>query len=200
MWLELSQNLKNRDYQWKFKLIVCLPIFVILVALDWISKAIVVAKMEQSGSAITIIKNFLDFKFIINMGSAGGANADKLGLTITLATLSALVLMIAFVFLTERKILIAITIMLAGAIGNLVARAWAPPNLEGQYGGVVDFISVASWLQLPWAKDAIFNLADIWVNIGVVWFIIAIVIEGVKQLKIHLAAKKTNQSNKETEV
>ncbi|AUF83479.1 lipoprotein signal peptidase [Mesoplasma syrphidae] len=200
MWLELSQNLKNRDYQWKFKLAICSPIFVILVALDWISKAIVVAKMEQDGSPITIIKNFLDFKFIINMGSAGGANADKLALTITLATISAIVLIIAFIFLTDRKVLIGITIILSGAIGNLVARAWAPPNLMGQYGGVVDFISVASWLQLPWAKNAIFNLADIWVNIGVIWFIIAIIIEGTKQLKVYMKAKKNSQSEKETGV
>jgi signal peptidase II len=53
---------------------------------------------------------------------------------------------------------------------------------------------------LPWAKDAIFNLADVWVNIGVIWFVIAIIIEGVKQLRVYLANKKNIKSEEETEV
>jgi len=67
--------------------------------------------------------------------------------------------LVFFVFLYLRKHLtwFMLAFMLAGTIGNLIDRIWL--------GWVRDFISLWSF--------PVFNLADVWLNIGVILFLLA---------------------------
>ncbi|WP_338971329.1 signal peptidase II [Spiroplasma endosymbiont of Panorpa germanica] len=168
------QNFKTylvkHNYEWKFKLIVCLPIFASLVAIDWITKGIVVAKMSYNEQG-SLIPGFLKLHYIINPGAAYGMNSDNVGLAITIATLVTLIMSLIFVFVNDRFWLIGITILLAGSWANLLARAWAPavPG-SGIKGGVVDFLV---WdFSFLGSDGYIFNIADLWVNVAVVYFVV----------------------------
>ncbi|AXK51286.1 signal peptidase II [Spiroplasma alleghenense] len=162
--------LKKYNYEWKFKLIVCLPIFIVLVVIDWITKGIVVAKMAYN-SEKPLIPGFLRLHYIINPGAAYGMNANNVGLAITIATLATLLFSLVFIFVNSRYWLIGITILLSGSWGNLLARAWAPeiPGY-GIKGGVVDFLV---WdFKFLGSDGYIFNIADLWVNIAIVYLIV----------------------------
>jgi len=188
---------KNYPYNWKFKLAVCLPVFLSLVGLDWISKGIVQATMAQ-GSTTSFIPGFLEFNFIINPGSAYGFNANNLILAVSLATIMTVILMVAFVFINGKSFLVGLTIIIAGSFANLLARAWAPAvshdplniGVLGQRGGVVDFLHFQfTWLN---SDSYIFNLADLWVIIGVVFVVLGAVYE-----VISLGLKKKNSQTEE---
>ncbi|WP_339033734.1 signal peptidase II [Spiroplasma endosymbiont of Cantharis rufa] len=172
----IKSGLKNHNYIFKFKLIWCIPLMVILIGFDWISKAIVVNTMKYEGNNATFIPGIIRFNYIINPGAAYGMNADNKGLAITIATLVTLLLIIVFIFLKNKYWLIPINLMVAGSVANLLGRAWAPLTKDGISGGVVDF------LEFEYAySNFIFNLADAWVSIAVaiifVIFVIYIVIE-----------------------
>ncbi|ATZ21638.1 signal peptidase II [Mesoplasma tabanidae] len=167
-------GLKSYDFKWKFKLIVATPIMSFLILSDWIVKWIVVGTMYQ-GEKKNFIDGFLNLNFIINLGSAYGRNADKLALTVTLASIFVIALMIAFIFLNDKKWIITSSILLAGGFANLLARAWAPADVNGVHGGVVDMFS---WgFSFLGSNTYVFNLADMWVNIGIGFGAVCFIIE-----------------------
>lgn len=179
----ITFNLKNYEYKWKFKLMVASPIMTLLILLDWIIKWVVVATMNQEESR-DLIKGFLNFHFVINLGSAYGNNnsADKLAQTITLAALFVVVLIAVFIFLNDKKWIITCSVLLAGGFANLLARAWAPATTDGIYGGVVDMFS---WgFDFLGSKNYIFNLADVWVNIGIAIGAVCLIFEIINIFKL----------------
>ncbi|AVP49029.1 signal peptidase II [Williamsoniiplasma luminosum] len=179
MWLNIAGKLKNYEYQWKFKLLVCLPIFLILVAIDWISKGLITTYMAQ-GEEKEVIKNFLFFHFVINPGAAKGMLDGQPVLVMTIATILTLFMFTAIIFTTDKKWLIGFTIFLSGSFANLLARAWAPmistPEHQGVMGGVVDFIKIKWWL----FGDFIMNIADAWVSISIGVLVLCVLIDIVK--------------------
>ncbi|ATZ20916.1 signal peptidase II [Mesoplasma coleopterae] len=193
----LILGLKSYNFKWKFKLIVATPIMSFLILSDWIIKWIVVATMKENDSK-TLINGFLNLQYKINLGSAYGRGdyAEGLAKTITLATLFVAVLIIVFIFLNDKKWIITCSILLAGGFANLLARAWAPATIrDGQeiYGGVVDmFVWGFNFLG---SSGYIFNLADMWVNIGVGIGALCFIIEIVNIFK----PKKEKEINKEVD-
>ncbi|ATZ18073.1 signal peptidase II [Mesoplasma melaleucae] len=184
--INLTENiiflLKHYDYKWKFKLIIAAPIMTVLILLDWIVKWIVVATMQQ-GESKNFIKGFLNLRYVINLGSAYGNNdsGDKLAQTIVLATLFVVALMIVFVFLNDKKWIITCSVLLAGGFANLLARSWAPANIDGIHGGVVDMFM---WdFNFLGSGNYIFNLADMLVNIGIGIGAICLIIEIVNMFR-----------------
>ncbi|QEH62088.1 lipoprotein signal peptidase [Spiroplasma chinense] len=181
---DLSKNikifLKNYNYNWRFKVLWCVPMMVILVAIDWISKAVVSGSMHL-GETKTFIPNLLSVNYTINTGAALGMNAGNPTLAITLAAIVTVMLMVAFVFLNTKLWTVAICVMLAGSFGNIIARAWAPVDNNGVRGGVVDFLQ---WdIDLPLFRGYIFNLADLFVNIAVGLLFLTVVLMGVEEVK-----------------
>lgn len=186
--------LKNYNYKWRYKLFWCLPIFVVLVSLDWITKSIAVNRWK-AGFTGDIIPGLFEFNFLLNLGSAFGANSDRFVLTITLATISTIVLSFALIFINDKLWIHSLNIFYAGAVGNLIARAWAPANHQGIYGGVVDFISFNHNLFPSWVPEIIynysFNLADFYVNLAVGLLIVCIICLIVYEIKIFRYKKTT---------
>ena len=132
---------------------------------DQITKALVRQYLALYES-ISIIPDFLDFRYVQNTGAAFGFlnNAD-IPFKPALMTAVALFALIAIGLYTSRLsseeplAKIGLTAIMGGACGNLADRI--------SLGYVVDFINIRI---LP-----VFNLADVFIDIAIVLFFIEIV-------------------------
>ncbi|PJA48419.1 MAG: signal peptidase II [candidate division SR1 bacterium CG_4_9_14_3_um_filter_40_9] len=97
--------------------------------------------------------------------------ARSMGLPLIITIVISLVALVLFFVIYYRgyiNIIIA-GFLIAGALGNLMDRLW--------FGGVRDFINIRIW-DFP-----IFNIADVFLNIGIILFIIKEIWPGKKKLK-----------------
>lgn len=135
-------------------------LILILVGADQLSKYLIDSYMLE-GETLPIINDFFHLTYVKNRGIAFGMFQGKLGI-ISIATIIAIVA-IAYYLYKERNKLSMIEKMgfiyiLAGAIGNMIDRAF-----RGFVVDMVDFRGVWSY---------VFNLADVWINIGVVFVLL----------------------------
>lgn len=148
-------------------IIICIAV-VILVTLEQVVKYNI-PKEEK----ITVIQNCLNINYIQNTGAAFGIGNNN---TASFIIISLIVISIVLRFLitqierTDKFIQISLVLILAGGIGNLIDRVFR--------GYVVDFIDVTPVISFP-----IFNLADIYITLGWMLFIIATIISYVKSEK-----------------
>lgn len=135
-------------------------LILILVGSDQLSKYLIDSYMLE-GETLPIINDFFHLTYVKNRGIAFGMFQGKLDI-ISIATIIAIVA-IAYYLYKERNKLSMIEKMgfiyiLAGAIGNMIDRAF-----RGFVVDMVDFRGVWSY---------VFNLADVWINIGVVFVLL----------------------------
>jgi len=135
-------------------------LILILVGADQLSKYLIDSYMLE-GETLPIINDFFHLTYVKNRGIAFGMFQGKLDI-ISIATIIATVA-IAYYLYKERNKLSMIEKMgfiyiLAGAIGNMIDRAF-----RGFVVDMVDFRGVWSY---------VFNLADVWINIGVVFVLL----------------------------
>ena len=135
-------------------------LILILVGADQLSKYLIDSYMLE-GETLPIINDFFHPTYVKNRGIAFGMFQGKLDI-ISIATIIAIVA-IAYYLYKERNKLSMIEKMgfiyiLAGAIGNMIDRAF-----RGFVVDMVDFRGVWSY---------VFNLADVWINIGVVFVLL----------------------------
>ena len=114
--------------------------------------------------SIPIIENFIYFTYVTNDGMAFGLSLP--GGQIVLSGLSIIMtIVLGYLFWLERHghilIKLALSLIIAGAIGNLFDRV--------SYGEVVDFIHIKLGSIWEWY---IFNIADTSVSIGMILFLI----------------------------
>ena len=135
-------------------------LILILVGADQLSKYLIDSYMLE-GETLPIINDFFHLTYVKNRGIAFGMFQGKLDI-ISIATIIAIVA-IAYYLYKERNKLSMIEKMgfiyiLAGAIGNMIDRAF-----RGFVVDMVDFRGVWSY---------VINLADVWINIGVVFVLL----------------------------
>lgn len=135
-------------------------LILILVGADQLSKYLIDSYMLE-GETLPIINDFFHLTYVKNRGIAFGMFQGKLDI-ISIATIIAIVA-IAYYLYKERNKLSMIEKMgfiyiLAGAIGNMIDRAF-----RGFVVDMIDFRGVWSY---------VFNLADVWINIGVVFVLL----------------------------
>ena len=123
---------------------------VLVLALDAVSKALVVANLTP-GHPVHVIGNLLQWDLLRNSGAAFSLGT---GYTVVFTVLA--IGVIAYVIRTARKLrstayAIAFGLLLGGASGNLADRLLRAPGVFR--GNVVDWIDVAHY-------DGVFNLAD----------------------------------------
>ena len=127
-----------------------------IVAVDQLTKAWAVAAL--SDGPVHVIGDTVEFELTRN---GGGAFSRFQGMTPVLAVGAIVVTFVLFRVLrrmTDSVLVVALTLVLGGALGNLVDRfVRAPGFLRGH---VVDFVSVGWW--------PVFNVADSCVTIGAV--------------------------------
>lgn len=141
----------------------------ILLLLDFLSKVYIYQffLLNHSAFAIShfihpIFDHFLGIDFSIslvtNRGAAWGMFADFQLALVAIRFIVIMGMLFYLIFFNQNPINHApIVIILSGAIGNVLDYFF--------YGYVIDFLSFNFWgYQFP-----IFNLADTWITIGVIW-------------------------------
>ncbi|MBQ4263667.1 MAG: signal peptidase II [Bacilli bacterium] len=147
----------------KKKYIYIILFIISLIGLDQLSKYLIVINF-QNNEHYEIINNFFELRYITNTGAAFGMFN---GNTFILGIIS---LFLVFYIIREIKLniknkleLYSLLLILSGALGNLIDRFFR--------GYVVDFISFKIFnKQMP-----IFNIADIFITIGVFMLIICVI-------------------------
>lgn len=135
-------------------------LFLILTTADQISKYLVATYMTV-GESIPVIGDFFRITYVQNLGVAFGFLQGKKWI-IAVGTIVAIIFICYHLYNEKNKIKLVekmgYTYILAGAVGNMIDR-----YLRGYVVDMLDFRGV-------WCF--IFNLADVWINIGVILVIL----------------------------
>jgi signal peptidase II len=133
---------------------------VAIVAIDQLTKTWAVAALSDGPQHV--IGDAVELELTRN---AGGAFSRFQGMT-TLLAIGAIVVTVVLARvlgrMTDRVLVVSLTLLLGGALGNLVDRCFRAPGFLR--GHVVDFVSVGWW--------PVFNVADSCVTIGAVLLIV----------------------------
>lgn len=148
-----------------------LVIIGILVFLDQLSKY-EINRYFNEGETYHIIGSFFQLTYVKNRGIAFGMFQGKIDI-ISILTILVIIGVGIFCYKNRNKLSIlekiAYSFILGGAIGNIIDRVYR--------GFVVDMIDFRGiW-------EYVFNLADVWINLGVIIIIIDSIIENRKKAK-----------------
>jgi signal peptidase II len=150
--------LRSADYLKKGKIILLVSSLVVI--LDYLTKEIIIAVVMPH--EIINILPFLNIVHVRNKGVAFGILSDLGNNLFIFITIVAILLIIYYLSkLSKKTELYSLSMILGGAIGNLIDRI--------RFGEVVDFIDffVGKW---HWPA---FNVADSALTIGIIIFFIA---------------------------
>lgn len=146
-------------------LLVQFAIVAVVLAIDLITKHFVFGAHEESGSTTVAIKGVLEFTAAKNTGASFGffeGSVLALGIVSLVASVAVAVVMFMTSKLNNRLLAISLSLILGGALGNMVDRLFL--------GYVRDFI------HLPFLKFfGVFNIADNALTIGVVLIVIYLI-------------------------
>lgn len=127
-----------------------------------------------------IIPGVLNFRLVLNDGMALGLLDDARWVFMTLSSV-AIVAILVYMFWKKPKnklLLIALTLVTGGGIGNMIDRIWL--------GYVVDFIDFCAFPKL-WMWT--FNVADSCVTVGACVLALWMILDLVKEFKLEKAKK-----------
>ena len=146
-----------------------MPILVTIVVLDVVTKMIAVQNLSVYGPVKSVIGEYVRFTLVYNRGAAFGLSLGPYSRWLFMAlTFGALVILWRLYRQTtsaQMARLVAISMVAAGAIGNLIDRIRSER-------GVVDFIDIG----VPSWRWPTFNVADMAVSCGA--FLLAYVLWG----------------------
>ncbi|WP_439690660.1 signal peptidase II [Curtobacterium sp. SP.BCp] len=140
---------------------------VVVVALDQVVKAIVVANLPY-GRPVAVLGNALQFFYVRNPGAAF---SFAVNMTWVFSIVSAAVVVAIIVFARRIRSMwwaIVLGMLLGGALGNLLDRLFREPGFGR--GHVVDFIST------PWMMPAIYNIADSFICVSMIIFVLLVIL------------------------
>ena len=143
---------------------------IIVVLIDQLSKYLIKTKFILFESQ-SIIEPFLRFTYIENSGLAFGLPVGNFAWLLFLTTLI-ISLYISYYIISCNNIIkyeaVSLSLILGGAIGNLIDRGFTLFGIFG-YSGVIDFIDMGLF-ESAW-RWYIFNIADLSVSIGIILYI-----------------------------
>jgi signal peptidase II len=140
---------------------------VVVVALDQGVKALVVANLPY-GTVVPVLGNALQFLYVRNPGAAF---SFAVNMTWIFSIVSTAVVVAIVVFARRIRSMwwaLVLGMLLGGALGNLLDRLFREPGFGR--GHVVDFIST------PWMMPAIYNIADSFICISMVIFVLLVIL------------------------
>ena len=134
----------------------------VVILLDMVSKYIV-SRLLIVNESVMIIKNFFNITYVRNTGAAFSIFSEN---TFLVMVISFMIIMGIILYISKNKPSnkidkISYSLILGGAIGNFIDRVI--------YGYVRDFIEIDIF---GWDYP-IFNLADVFVVVGVILLVIA---------------------------
>jgi signal peptidase II len=137
-----------------------LGLALVIAGTDQVTKSLVVANL--SDRPLSIIGTTVELRLSRNTGGAFSLFREFTPLLAILAVLVALVLVRVLRRTDDRIVLIALALVLGGALGNLTDRMLRAPGFLR--GAVVDFVRVGAWPS--------FNVADSAISIGAVLLVL----------------------------
>lgn len=155
-------NIKNK------KKLLIIFIIIISICIDQIAKQIIIKNIFNS--SIEIIKGVLNFTYVENTGGAYGIGSNNILMFIII---NVIIIGILMKFVISKKdeigtiLLVAISLIIAGGMGNLIDRIFR--------GYVVDFIDIN-----PVFKYPVFNISDIFIVLGCITITIELIYNTIK--------------------
>ena len=162
--MKFKTFIKDKKYIWKILIIMA------LVLVDLATKVYFANYFESGNSNINLLGGLITLTYVRNTGAAFGVLANN---TIFLAIISA-IFVIAFTLIDVYQkrqdwlYAVAYSIMMAGALGNLVDRLFL--------NYVRDFIKFSMF-------GFVCNWADICICVGVTLYLLSLIINVVKESK-----------------
>jgi signal peptidase II len=160
-------------------IIISVVLMVVAVALDQVSKYLVVANMELHES-VDLIPGVLRFTYIHNDGAAFGSMDEHRWIFMVLSTV-AIVGILVFLFWkkpSDKLLLSSLVLITGGGIGNMIDRI--------ALGYVIDFIDFCAFPKIWYFT---FNVADSFVCIGAGLMFVYLLRDIVREIKAEKAAK-----------
>lgn len=193
-----KENMKKFFYSFIWLMVV---VFVIDIATKWGIVNHFGAEPVEGRYGIQIIPNFLYIGLSYNQGAAWSLGAGPTGRVIFIIVSIVLGggLIAYYVYATRKNKIdtitkLALALMIAGAIGNLIDRAFYWDNTVG-FSGVVD------WIQVYFGSFdktfPTFNIADSALVIGVIILLVYVIIEAIKDARKDAKEGKYKYSPKE---
>lgn len=147
-----------------------IPFGIGMVAADQVIKYLAVAYLKGR-PPIVIIPNFFDLTYVTNKGAAFGLFRGQITafILIALFTVAVILVYLSMVDEDEKLVSVALVMILAGAVGNLIDRA--------TLGYVIDYLHV-HYYQYSWP---VFNLADTIIDIGVGLIVLDVILDARRQ-------------------
>ncbi len=170
----MIQNCKRRVVGIKkiaLKYWLLMVILVTILLFDQATKALVINTLSEN-ETIPVLEGFLNLAHVRNQGAAFGILSDggtwiQRYFFIPISILASLAILAIIIRAREDEIakIIALSLVLSGALGNLMDR-W-------RWGVVVDFIDI-HYRALHWPA---FNVADTCISIGVILLIVHLIVD-----------------------
>ena len=156
-------------------MIINILIIVLCIAADQLTKICAAANLKDI-STLPIIENIFHFTYVENRGAAFGMLADHRWVFMILSVVGIAAI---FVYLTVTKpkswwMRLAPCFIVGGGVGNMIDRI--------ARGYVIDFIDCR------FINFYVFNVADSFVCVGCAMFIIAVIIDEVRERKLKKSA------------
>ena len=167
-------------------------IVILTVALDQLSKTLVVSTMEFHGESIEVLGKLLVFYRTENDGAAFGMLSNARWVFIVFSLLAIAAGVFYLIKYNRRHVLLTISVsmLLGGGIGNMIDRLFRA-GIECERA-VVDFLHSSL---MPWFY---FNLADAFITVGAVLLCVYMLFIEPKVEK-KLAAQKASEELAEQE-
>ena len=149
---------------------------VIFLALfiDQLSKLIIRFYNDINFFPKNIISDFLKFTYVTNDGIAFGLNPfGSYNFILLVVSIFAILFVIKILIDSKRSSQLTqfgLSLILGGALGNLVDRFLTTFNIMG-YRGVIDFIDIG----IKEYRFYIFNFADFFISLGIILYLISFV-------------------------
>lgn len=134
-----------------------------IFCLDRLTKQIVLNLSNSFGELNIKINSFIEFNLIMNRGIAFGLFSYDEGYLYNIISLIIISIILILIYMTSKANKLEkffLLLIIGGASGNLFDRLY--------YSSVIDFIDI-SYANFHWF---IFNVADIFISIGVIMLII----------------------------
>ena len=170
--------------KWFYKSFIWL--FVVLLALDIVTKQIILSFKAAPGSVIADW-GIVRISYVLNENAAFGLGASNPDVSRTLYLIVASVVSIGLIVYLilkrkETKLIIraCLVLIITGAIGNMIDRIFYG---GAQYDKSVLFTgSVVDWIDFYWFWPFVFNIADCCIVIAAFMLVIYIIVIEVKEM------------------
>ncbi len=183
------------------KAVLCGCIGVLIPLLDHLTKFLVRTFMEV-GDSIPVIKGFFHLTYVLNDGMAFGMAGEDKRWIFMLMTPVALIGVIVYLVLFFKKLdtlsCVSLVMILMGGASNMVDRIFfihLDPTSNGLFDGrVVDMLDFCGiW-------NAVFNVADSFVVVGVFLFLFAFIMNDIKEAKAKKAALAAKEDETQAQI